>query len=94
MKVTPAETTLQILPSVRVFVDKVEMNQTPNQLHLPKNKNFAAIDAWIPGIGAFQMTIGKTHNIIKGAEKDLVMLGKEANKLYWLLPPLYYHTYI
>ena len=93
MKVKPAETTLKILPSVRVVVDKVEMNQTPNQLHQPKTKNFAAIDAWIPGIGAFQMTVGKTHDNIKGAEKDLAMLEKEANKLYWLLPPLYYHTF-
>jgi hypothetical protein len=93
VKVKPAETTLQILPSVKQVVDKVEMNQTPNQLHLPKTKNFAAIDAWIPGIGAFQMTVGRTHDNIKGAEKDLAMLGKEANKLYWLLPPLYYHSF-
>jgi hypothetical protein len=93
VKVKPAETTLQIPPStVRQVVDKVERNQTPN-LHLPKTKNFAAIDAWIPGIGAFQMTVGRTHDSIKGAENDLEMLGKEANKLYWLLPPLYYKQF-
>lgn len=93
MKVKPPETTLQILPSVRVVVDKVEMNQTPNQLHLPKTKNFAAIDVWIPGIGAFQITVDKIHDNIKSAEKDLAMVGKETNKLYWLLSPLSYHSF-
>ena len=38
-------------------------------------------------------TFGKTHGSIKGAEKDLAMLGNEANKLYCVLPPLYYHSF-
>ena len=60
-------------------------NQTRNQLHVPKTTNYAAIDAWIPGIGAFQMTVGKKHDIKVGARDDLSMLGQGANKLYWLL---------
>ena len=55
---------------------------------MPKSKNYAAIDAWIPGIGPFQMTVGKKHDIKTGAEVDLAKLGV-GNKLYWLLPPLY-----
>jgi hypothetical protein len=74
-------------------VDKVVPNQTRNQLHVPKTTNYAAIDAWIPGIGAFQMTVGKKHDIKVGAREDLAMLGQGANKLYWLLPPLYYHSF-
>jgi hypothetical protein len=93
MKAKPDETTLAIPSSVKLVVDNVSSNQTLNQLHLPKTKNYAAIDAWIPGIGAFQMTVGKKHDIKGGARDDLSMLGPEANKLYWLLPPLYYHTF-
>ena len=92
-KAKPDETTLTIPSSVKLVVDKVSLNQTRNQLHLPKTKNYAAIDAWIPGIGAFQMTVGKKHDIKGGARDDLAMLGQEANKLYWLLPPLYYHSF-
>jgi hypothetical protein len=73
-------------------VDKVSSDQTHNQLYVPKTTNYAAIDAWIPGIGAFQMTVGKKHDIKGGAKLDVAMLG-EANKLYWLLPPLYYHSF-
>jgi hypothetical protein len=38
------------------------------------------------------MTVGKNHDI-KGASRDLAMLGKGANKLYWVLPPLYYDSF-
>ncbi len=43
---------------------------------MSKTKNYTAIDAWIPGIGAFQMTVGKNHDIKTGA-KD------------WYLPCMY-----
>ncbi|EGF78958.1 hypothetical protein BATDEDRAFT_90343 [Batrachochytrium dendrobatidis JAM81] len=92
-KSKPEETTLTIPPSVKLVVDRVLLGQTPNQLYVPKTKNYAAIDAWIPGIGAFQMTVGKKHDIKGGAKKDLKMLGKKAKKLYWLLPPLHYHSF-
>jgi hypothetical protein len=36
-----------------------------------KTTNYAAIDAWIPGIGAFQMTVGKNHEIKGSAREDL-----------------------
>ena len=87
------ETTLRIPSSTKTVVDKVVPNQTRDQLHVPKKTNYAAIDAWIPGIGAFQMTVGKKHDIKAGAINDLAMLGQGANKLYWLLPPLYYHSF-
>jgi hypothetical protein len=87
------ETTLTIPPSEKIVVDKVLSGQNRNQLHLPKTKNYASIDAWIPGIGAFQITVGKKHDIKGGARDDLVMLGEGANVLYWLLPPLYYRDF-
>jgi hypothetical protein len=92
-KPKPDETTLKIPSSAKEIVDKVSSNQTANQLYLPKTKNYAAIDAWIPGIGAFQMTVGKKHDIKGGAKNDLALLGQEAKKLYWVLPPLYYHSF-
>ncbi|EGF76439.1 hypothetical protein BATDEDRAFT_28349 [Batrachochytrium dendrobatidis JAM81] len=92
-KSKPEETTLTIPSSVKLVVDRVLLGQTQDQLYVPKTKNYAAIDAWIPGIGAFQMTVGKRHDIKSGVEEDLKMLGKGAEKLYWLLPPLYYHSF-
>jgi hypothetical protein len=91
-KMKPGETTLNIQPSKKIVVDKVSSKQIRNQLYVPKTKNYTAIDAWIPGIGAFQMTVGKKHDIKDGVNQDLANLG-EANKLYWLLPPLYYNDF-
>ncbi|KAL3815268.1 hypothetical protein ACHAXA_001880 [Cyclostephanos tholiformis] len=91
-KIKPNDTTLYIPRSKKIVVDRVLPDQTVNKLHVPKTKNYAAIDAWIPGTGAFQMTVGKKHDINSKAEDDLAMLG-EANRLYWLLPPLYYHSF-
>jgi hypothetical protein len=87
-RIKPDETTLVTPSSIKTVVDKVVPNQTRNQLHVPKKTNYTAIDAWIPGIGAFQMTVGRKHDIKGGARDDLAMLGQGANKLYWLLPPL------
>ena len=92
-KKQPSDTTLVIPPSTKVVVDKVLPNQTLNQLHVPRTKNYTAIDTWIPGIGAFQITVSKKHDINNGAIKDLALLGNGANKFYWLLPPLYYHSF-
>jgi hypothetical protein len=88
----PGGTKLVILPSQKIIVDKVEGDQTINQLYVPTSSNYTAIDAWIPGVGAFQMTVGKWHDIKGGAKADLAKL-QGGNKLYWLLPPLYYQSF-
>jgi hypothetical protein len=31
-----------------------------------KETKYAAFDAWIPGIGAFQMTVGKENAMLEG----------------------------
>jgi hypothetical protein len=92
-KVKPTDVVLTITPSTRIVVDKVELGQRHNQLYIPKTKNYTAIDAWIPGKGAFQMTVGKTHDIKTGARDDLELLGTNGKKLYWLLPPLYFKAF-
>jgi hypothetical protein len=88
----PNETTLDIPPSKKIIVDRVLPCQIVNQLYVPKAKNYAAIDAWIPGIGAFQMTIGKKHGINDRANSDLAMLGG-GNKLYWVVLPEHHHSF-
>ena len=46
------------------------------------------------GIGAFHITVGKTHYISgEEAKRDLALLGDGADKLFWLLPRLYYHSF-
>lgn len=86
---------LEIPPSINVrqTADNVETGQSPNQLYVPKTKNYTALDAWMPGIGGFQMTVGKSHDLKAECEQDLAKLGDGAKKLYWLLPPLYYRSF-
>jgi hypothetical protein len=59
---------------------------------VPKTKTYAAIDAWIHGIGAFQMTVGKKHGTKDRATDDLAMLGV-GNRLYWALPPMHFSLF-
>jgi hypothetical protein len=87
----PLDTFLTIPTSIRMVVDKVELGQSENQLYVPRTKNGTSIDAWIPGIGAFRMTVGKPPDINGGVTDDLVLLG--TNKLFWLLPPLYFNSF-
>jgi len=84
---------LDIPSSTRKPVQDVALRQTPKQLHVPITKNFPALDAWIPGIGGFQMTVGKKHDIKNTAKEKLGKLGRRANKLYWLLPPKTYQNF-
>ena len=90
--IQPSETTLDIPPSRKIVVDRILPDQTINQLYVPTTKNYAAIDAWIPGIGAFQMTVGKKHGIKDMAMNDLAAFGG-GNRLYWVLPPLYFNSF-
>jgi hypothetical protein len=46
----------------------------------------------MPGFGAFQMTVGKTHDIKDGAAVDIANLGNGGYRLFWLLPPLYFDS--
>jgi hypothetical protein len=89
------ETTLIIEPSVKLVVDKVVPGQTLNQLHVPKSKTNPAIDAWIPGIGAMQITVSETHAIKNSTAtiEILAMIGPGAQTLYWLLPPQVYRSF-
>jgi hypothetical protein len=42
----------------------------------------------------FKLQSAKNRSINGPAAKsDLALLGAGANKLYWLLPPLYYHSF-
>jgi len=54
---------VKIPSSSKTVVNNVEPNQIHHQLYVPKTTNYTAIDAYIPGFGAFQMTVGKRHDI-------------------------------
>ncbi|KAL7479505.1 hypothetical protein ACHAW6_005231 [Cyclotella cf. meneghiniana] len=86
------QTTLYIPPSKKRIVDEVSPNQTLNQLYVPKTKNNAAFDAWIPGIGLFQIAVGMKHDIKGGARDDLAKLGG-GSRFYWVLPPSNYSSF-
>jgi hypothetical protein len=88
----PPNTVLNIPKSEKIVAGEVSIGQALNQLYVSLTKNDEAIHAWIPGIGAFQMTVGKKHEIKGAVTRDLARLGR-ANRLYWLLPPLYYDSF-
>lgn len=94
MKSNQDEFSLFIPPSTKQVVDKALSNQTRNQLYVPEKKNYPSIDAWIPGVGAFQMTISMKHGIKACVRDDLALLGEGANKLYWLLLPRLYNSFV
>ncbi len=79
--------------SARIVVDKVEKGQASEQLYVPKSKIYVALDAWIPNIGGFQMTVGKNHDIKGQAVDDLKILNRCAQKLFFVVPPPYYKTF-
>jgi hypothetical protein len=82
--------TVTIAPSTRVIVEKVDKGQNTGQLHVPESETYPAIDCWIPGTGAFQITVAKEHSFTgKVPDKlmtDLDLLGTEPKTLYWVVP--------
>lgn len=80
-------------PQLRQIVGRVEVDQCAYQLYVPQTSNYTAIDAWMPHFGGFQMTVGKNHDIKSDAAEDLAKLGPNANRLYFLLPPLYCESF-
>ncbi|KAG3132029.1 hypothetical protein PI126_g19820 [Phytophthora idaei] len=81
-------------PKRQRVVDRVETSQSSYQLYVPRSgSNSASIDAWMPNIGGFQMTVGKKHAITGGAADDLAKLGPNGNRLYFLVPPSYYNSF-
>jgi hypothetical protein len=89
-----AETHLISIPaSTLVIVNDVEPDQQQHCLHVPQNPSFPGIDAWIPGIGGFQVTINEKHSAHASVSQRLSRLGGAGNKLYWVLPPRIYDTF-
>ena len=76
-----------------LIVKNVVAGQAKKLLHLPLTSNYPGIDAWIPGTGGFQMTVGKLHSINRRVPVDLALLGRGANKLYFVVPPLHFDTF-
>jgi hypothetical protein len=79
----PDAMTLEITRSeVREIAQDISRDQTVHQLYVPASRNDTAIDAWIPGIGAFQITVAKKHTLNLNVGNKVALLGDEANKLY------------
>ena len=74
-------------------VSMVARDQETNHLYVPKTKNFASIDAWMPGFGAFQITVAKTHGLKDGVINDIAKLGARGSKLFWVLPPRHFDSF-
>jgi hypothetical protein len=89
-KGNPEESTIDIKGSEQIFAERVSCDHIANQLYVPKSKTYTGIDAWIPNVGAFQMTVSKRHDINIKSVKDISVLG---NKLFWALPPSNYDSF-
>jgi len=84
---------LHVKPSEKRVVDRVLSSQLRDQLYVPRTKNYAAIDAWIPGIGAFQITVSEHHELNQTAKADIGKLQDSGKKLFWVLPRLHYFSF-
>ncbi|KAI9909435.1 hypothetical protein PsorP6_015042 [Peronosclerospora sorghi] len=89
------EETIDIAPSrrPRQVVKGVERHQRPNQLYVPRTSNSAALDAWMPQFGGFQMIVEEKHKIKPGAAADLKKLGENGDRLFFLLSRRYYDSF-
>ena len=84
---------LNIPPSIKIVADKVyPVSQTTiiNQLYVPRTSNYTGIDAWMYGVGGFQMTVSEKHNIRQSTANDIKNLD---NNFFWLLPPSVYDSF-
>jgi hypothetical protein len=86
------DTTLLIPSSILEVVDRIPRKQARNELYVSERVYSTAFDAWIPGIGAFQSTIGKECPTNDGARDELAFLH-HVKKLYWMLPPPHYEHF-
>ena len=89
----PSTFKLDVTASSKVIVDTVEQGQQNNVLHVPTTANYTAIDAWIPSVGAFQMTVSEFHPIKGDIESQLRDIGPGDGRLYWVLPPWNYDSF-
>lgn len=85
--------TIPVSIKPHLIVENVVAGQAKKLLHLPLTPNYPGIDAWIPGTGGFQMTVGKLHSINRRVPVDLALLGRGGNKLYFVVPPLHFDTF-
>jgi hypothetical protein len=76
-----------------IVAEQVATDQKTYQLYVPKASNFASIDAWMPGFGAFQMTVAEKHDIKDGVADDIAKLGDSGFQLFWVLPPQYLDSF-
>ena len=77
-----------------IVVTNVATDQKYNQLYVTNTSNFTLIDAWIPGFGAFLLAVGKKHDVKDGTTDEIGKLGRDAYRLFWLLPPLYFDNFV
>ena len=76
---------LHIPRSHRVRCHRVSKTDAYHVLHVPILRTFAGIDAWISGIGGFQVTINNSHGISPRIKESLPIISAGANKLFWVL---------
>jgi hypothetical protein len=61
-------------------------DQPDNVFYIPTDSNFVGMDAWIRGVGGFQITRNLQHDLTIKVKPHLYNLGQGgAHKLYWVL---------
>ncbi|KAI9334529.1 hypothetical protein BDR26DRAFT_822931 [Obelidium mucronatum] len=84
------ESTLIVPPSIRELRDSASANDVSKQLYVPNSGNHVGLDAWMSGVGGFQMTVGRKHGYKSETTDLLDVIG---GPLYMLLPPLYFGSF-
>ena len=80
------EETVAIFPRETKFVEKVCADQRDDVLYVPLSQTFPGIDAWVHGVGGFQITLNAKHALNASILKNLPLIkGEGAHRLYWVL---------
>ena len=72
--------------SERKLVTGVSDQDEVGVLHYPTPVNYPGIDAWIPGVGLFQIAISDQHKLDPDKIEKYLRITK-TDKLYWVVPP-------
>ena len=91
---------IEMPPSTKQTVlDIYKPNRTRNGqknkiLYVPQSKNFPGVDAWMHGIGGFQITVGKSHKKMPAPTRERIRNRiRNGKAIYYAMPNHYFNTF-
>jgi hypothetical protein len=84
---------IKLRKSELTTVKEVTADQLEYVLYVPNNTKYPGIDAWMHGVGGFQVTLNAKHGLNARIRSDLPLLKGGAHKLFWVVRPQEYESF-